>query len=66
MKYYVIYKNYTEYWNIGYKEFNKIDLAKNFAKEIRKDNNYSDVIGPLMHVKNQYKVAPFSGWTCYT
>lgn len=61
MKYYVIYKQYTEYnqfegsWDKDYDCFNNYEVAKSTKEHMCKSGNYTDVIGPLVLAKTPKK-----------
>lgn len=54
MKYYVIYKKYIEWnqfegrWMSEWQEFNNKKEVIEWMKNIKSDNNYDDIIGPLV------------------
>lgn len=55
-QYFVIYKEYQEYnqfegtWNTDYEVYTKLKLAYEFINTLQNDENYRDIVGPLVSV----------------
>lgn len=53
LKYYVIYRYYTEFddaWDAHYNSFDSIDKAKIFIRKIKDNKNYCGITGPLVNI----------------
>jgi hypothetical protein len=50
-KYYVIFDAYIYedgIWNTDYEVYTKVELAHEFVKTLQNNNNYKNIIGPLV------------------